>query len=291
MGEESKDNHRKYRTELPNMIDDSDLSVYEFRLYAHYKRVAGDSGECTEGLRTIAEKCRMSIGKASMARKELIEKKYIILHEGNSNKGEADTVLIVNMWKHNYKKYAPPTRSPHEQVGEKNAQKPVHQMNTPRSPHEQTCSPHEHKKEQYKKELIKKEQTTTSSFADAQEAADKKSQPSKSDLTEEQRQEFSILMKHHADRIGAIPDGGKQGKAIKWLLTHGYTAKQAIGCYQELLLDEWRDIIDWQTVQKNIGQRQDKKRRLNSNGSDKKQHSENSTAAAAGYKFKPADEI
>jgi len=35
------------------MMDDSDLDVYEFRLYAHYKRVAGDDGKCWQSKATV----------------------------------------------------------------------------------------------------------------------------------------------------------------------------------------------------------------------------------------------
>jgi hypothetical protein len=35
---------RKYRIEIPNLIDDAGLSVYALRLYVHLKRVTGAEG-------------------------------------------------------------------------------------------------------------------------------------------------------------------------------------------------------------------------------------------------------
>lgn len=57
---------------MPNMYDD-DLDPYEYRLLGHYKR----TGFCYQSTRTIATKCKMSVGKVSATRKALVEKKLI----------------------------------------------------------------------------------------------------------------------------------------------------------------------------------------------------------------------
>lgn len=119
---------RKYRTELPNLYDDSDLDPYEFRLLAHYVR----RGDCYEGVRATSKFCKMSIGKVVSTRESLREKGFITTLSG---KPGFDTIVIevVDMWDKNFLKYA--GCSPHEQG--------VHHMNT-------RCSPHELKKEPLK---------------------------------------------------------------------------------------------------------------------------------------------
>ena len=64
---------RKYRIELPNLYDDSDLDPYEFRLLAHYKRV----GTCTESTKTTAKKCKMSPRQVSSKRQVLRKSGFI----------------------------------------------------------------------------------------------------------------------------------------------------------------------------------------------------------------------
>src|SRR6266481_4364218 len=62
---------RRYRTELPNLIDDLGLSMVAYRLYGHYKRVCGTDGLCWQSARTIAGHCKMSVGSVVNARKQL----------------------------------------------------------------------------------------------------------------------------------------------------------------------------------------------------------------------------
>lgn len=50
----------KYRTEIPNIIEDLDLDPYAYRLYCYYKKVAGDYGKCTQKKSTISKETRMS---------------------------------------------------------------------------------------------------------------------------------------------------------------------------------------------------------------------------------------
>lgn len=76
---------------------------------------------------------------------------------------------------------------------------------------------------------------------------------------------FAVLMKHHADRVGKILDGGKQGKAIKNILSAGYSPEDAVACYQ--WATEWSDAPDWALVQGKIGSWLAQRRR---NGTEKK---------------------
>jgi DnaD/phage-associated family protein len=94
---------RKYRTELPNLYDDSDLTVYEFRLLAHYKRV----GRCTEGLPTTSKKCCMSAGQASEARQSLADKKFINLEKVPMGGARfCYNVTVIDRWIENFARFS-----------------------------------------------------------------------------------------------------------------------------------------------------------------------------------------
>jgi DnaD/phage-associated family protein len=129
---------RKYRTELPNLYDDSGLDVYEFRLLAHYKRV----GRCTEGLPTTARICNMSMSQASETRKSLSVKKFIKLEKNPMGGGRYSYIVtVLDRWIENFAKYSGSS------IDEINEQL---KKGSP-SPHEgspsQSPSPHEGKKE------------------------------------------------------------------------------------------------------------------------------------------------
>ena len=100
---------RKYRTELPNILDDSDLSVHAFRLYVHIKRRAGDGGVCSEGLRGMAKACRMAIGTTQKARAELIKGGYITVEEviaPGKGGGKFEHITVVDLWEQNFEHFA-----------------------------------------------------------------------------------------------------------------------------------------------------------------------------------------
>jgi hypothetical protein len=99
---------RKYRTEIPNIVDDLDLSVYAFRLYVHLKRVAGDSGKCWQSTDTLAKSCKISNGMISKAKDELVEKRLIEITEEKLQRGgrAAHHITIVDIWLENFVKYS-----------------------------------------------------------------------------------------------------------------------------------------------------------------------------------------
>jgi hypothetical protein len=90
---------RKYRTELPNLVDDMDLDPFEFRLLVHYYRV----GNCWESVRTTAKRCAMSVGKVSQVRRELATKKLIDI-QGLAGGGLRITVRDI--WPRNFAHFA-----------------------------------------------------------------------------------------------------------------------------------------------------------------------------------------
>jgi len=98
---------RKYWTQLPNKIDDDNLDPYEFRLYVHLKRVAGDSGQCWQNTQTLASHCRMSAGKVSQAKQSLASKGLIYINTSKSDRGKPYHVItIVDIWPQNMLLYA-----------------------------------------------------------------------------------------------------------------------------------------------------------------------------------------
>lgn len=126
---------RKYRTELPNLIDDSDLSVYAFRLYVHIKRVAGASGgSCHQGTRTLAQICKMSVGQVAKAKKELIAGGFVSHSTVKTNGGETDSLTPIDKWQENYDTYSKGVHTTNTTVQEVNTNEPetgkgVHTVN------------------------------------------------------------------------------------------------------------------------------------------------------------------
>jgi len=87
---------------MPNILDDLDLSVYAFRLYSHYKRVAGENGTCWQSVKTMSEKCKMAMGSITNARNELQEKGLIKVNEVHNPTGKAFLeVTIIDIWNKN----------------------------------------------------------------------------------------------------------------------------------------------------------------------------------------------
>ena len=91
---------KKYRTELPNLYDDADLDPFEFRLLVHYVRV----GNCYEGVRTTARKCKMSHPVVIDKRRSLETKGFIrtkIIEEGGTVHIE-----VIDRWLENFCRYS-----------------------------------------------------------------------------------------------------------------------------------------------------------------------------------------
>lgn len=120
--QELKQPKNQYFHIMLNMADD-DLDVYEYRLLGHYIRV----GVTFEGTRTTAKKTRMSLGKVVSTRNKLEEKGYIRMDKPD-NHSDTVTITIIDRMAENVARYSK-ERSQDEH--------PVHDMNTPRSPHEQ----------------------------------------------------------------------------------------------------------------------------------------------------------
>ena len=96
---------RRYRIELPNMTDD-DLDPFQFRLYAHYKRVCGggvNGGECFESVTTTAKLCKMSRDKVIESRDWLTTNGWI---DVTTDKKHILHIRIIDRWLENMTRYA-----------------------------------------------------------------------------------------------------------------------------------------------------------------------------------------
>jgi len=146
---------RKYRIELPNLIDDMELSPYEVRLYVHIKRRAGagECGTCLEGTRRMAAVCKMSVGQVSQA-KESLKKAGLIKIKSGIGPNSPDVITITDIWPRNFQTYAKAGARSSDEQG-------VHTVNRVFTERTQRCSPGElKKKHEYKKEPKKKEPHT-----------------------------------------------------------------------------------------------------------------------------------
>lgn len=115
-------NHR-YRTELPNIIFELELSSSEFMLYSAIKKCAGDHGHCTKSLENLAKMCNSSSRNVIRCLKKLaltnpiLRKPLIKICSRNSEHGDKDTnlITIVDIWPENYRTFggydnlSPPT--------------------------------------------------------------------------------------------------------------------------------------------------------------------------------------
>ena len=86
---------KRWRTEIPNIIDDLGLDPYERTLYVHYKRVCGaNDGACWESVRTTAKKTVMGHGTVSQARRRLEKRGLITCTKSN----QTVFVQMVDIW-------------------------------------------------------------------------------------------------------------------------------------------------------------------------------------------------
>ena len=99
---------KRWRTEIPNLYDDSDLDPYEFRLLVHYVRV----GNCYESTRTTAKKCHMSVGQVSEKRESLVRGGWITTKEHAYG---TIAIGVADIWEKNFEHFSELKRSHGEQ--------------------------------------------------------------------------------------------------------------------------------------------------------------------------------
>lgn len=125
---------RQWRTEIPNTVvrgSKSGISVHAKWLYVYLKSVAGDSGSCWQGTKTMSEGTGISTGKISSCKKELEQAGLISISKGDTSKGRSDTITITNIWRQNINEFSDDqTPSPHEHPPSPH-EHPLHHMNDP----------------------------------------------------------------------------------------------------------------------------------------------------------------
>lgn len=96
-------------TSLPHLIEDLDLDVYQFRVYAAIKRATGENGICTKSISTLAKQTKLSTRKVQSTIAELceinpiIKKPLIKKTTRKSEHGDSDTniITVTDVWKDN----------------------------------------------------------------------------------------------------------------------------------------------------------------------------------------------
>ena len=94
---------RRYRIELPNLLDDSKLHPFAFRLLAHYYR----RRVCWESIETTADLCCMSVGSVTKYRSQLARDGWIHVERVKNERGGIDgiRVTVVDVWAKNFERY------------------------------------------------------------------------------------------------------------------------------------------------------------------------------------------
>lgn len=123
-----------YFCQIPNLVDEMNLTPYSYRLYGHLKRVTGESGKCWQSTSTLAKACNMSAGSISKAKEELentFPPLIRIVSKERKEGGIYHEIVITDIWKINH---------------DFGAGKPVHLVKAGlNSPDELARSPHETK--------------------------------------------------------------------------------------------------------------------------------------------------
>ena len=149
---------RKYFMQLPNMIDDLNLSLIAFRLYIHLKRVAGENGVCYQSSDTLAKACNMGVASVVKAKKELLEARLIQLEESKEKSGRPYHIItITDIWPDNMAKYGKINLAKETQSSPHELQTSLDELQS--SPHELQTSPGEPKKNLIKNNPIKNSYT------------------------------------------------------------------------------------------------------------------------------------
>ena len=99
---------RKYRIEIPNIVDDLGLGPHTVRLYMHLKRVAGPGGACWQSTRTIADHCKMSTGQVSKSKQILKDNGLITITNVEHDKPGSPyhLITIVDIWLRNFQQFS-----------------------------------------------------------------------------------------------------------------------------------------------------------------------------------------
>jgi len=92
--------------QTPNIVDMLGLTPHEFRLYQHYRRICGEGGTCWQGVREIANTCKMEKKSVIAVKRNLVSAGLIrveaTIRETHGVKHRAELVTLVDIWRLNY---------------------------------------------------------------------------------------------------------------------------------------------------------------------------------------------
>jgi hypothetical protein len=91
---------RNYFTQIPNLIDELDLSPLALALYFHYKRWSAAKIKHAPNVRFLMKKYRASSQSIAAAKSELVNHRLITI-ERRAHKGRPDIVQVQEIWKRN----------------------------------------------------------------------------------------------------------------------------------------------------------------------------------------------
>ncbi len=219
---------KKYWTQIPNIVFDLSLKPAELVLYCHLKRTAGATGKCTKSRATLARETGMGAGSVSRAKTELEKRRpelnnrplIRVKEVANPSGGKPfHEVTLTDIWKANMDRFTTSNMDLDD-----TEQRPVDLDATSKLAASKVHGGH--KEEQYKEEPKKEEPLSP----------------------------HSRMMDFLQVKYGPIANGAKEGRAIKWLLEHGYDPVQCEACFDFLAAQDWRAAqVSWVTVQTNIG--------------------------------------
>jgi hypothetical protein len=94
---------RLYFTSIPNVVACLNLSPHAFRLYFHFKEIAGVNyqNSCEQSEDTLALVCNFSTGKISAAKQELVKKGLIKINLKKTTRGKKHSIKVIDIEKLN----------------------------------------------------------------------------------------------------------------------------------------------------------------------------------------------
>ncbi len=106
---------RDHFTMIPNIVFDMGLGPHSIALYAHLRRIAGESGVCWRSTHTLARETGISVGQVSKSKRILEEAGLIHIAEEPCPGGIRHVITITDIWAVNHQYFVPNTqRSPGE---------------------------------------------------------------------------------------------------------------------------------------------------------------------------------
>ena len=103
-----KQQQSKDRSHFHMMLNawEDELDPFQYRLLGHYARVAGEDGQCWEGVRKTSKRCKMSREKVISTRDELAKMGLIHVYRPSRDDHKSTLVIRVNYdWIANIRKY------------------------------------------------------------------------------------------------------------------------------------------------------------------------------------------